>query len=248
MWPWPRDPPRMHRVLSSHEAPLVTGTVVDRPNRFVLRVDINGSTERVYLADPGELSFLERGVTVLCSPAEGADRTTSWDAVAARIADTYIGLKPALANQLFLEAFRAGFLPMFDGYQYAESEPAYPVRGRGDFRLTPPSGDHDVYVEIKSCTHEESGVGKFPDRPTKRGRRHLRCLQSIVRGGNEAHVVFVAQHPDITSVTPFREVDPEFADLLSEIKTTGVHVHAIGTAFEPPTYTLQSPDMPVETA
>lgn len=235
----------MGRVLRSHDQPLVAGEVVDRPNRFVLRVRIEGSTERAYLADPGELAFLEPGMTVLCSPVDDADRATSWDAVAADVDSGYVSLKAAFANYLFLEAFRAGLLPMFDGYQYVDSEPSYPMRGRADFLLTPSEGDHEVYIEVKSCTHAEDGVGLFPDRQTKRGRRHLRCLEALVRGGNEAHVVFVAQHPAIEAITPYREIDPEFADLLTQVSSAGVGIHGIGTEFRPPDYRLLNPDLPI---
>jgi sugar fermentation stimulation protein A len=235
----------MDPVLARHDDPLVEGRVVARPNRFVLTVDIDGSTERVYLADPGALAFLDPGTTVLCSPVDAPGRKTDWDAIAAALEDGYVSLKAVFANDLFLAAFRAGLLSTFEGYRYVESEPSYPMRGRADFLLAPPAGDHDVYVEVKSCTHEEDGVGKFPDRQTKRGRRQLRCLEAIERGGSEAHVVFVAQHPSITSIAPFREVDPEFAELLGDVAATGVSIHGIATAFKPPTYHLLADDIPV---
>jgi sugar fermentation stimulation protein A len=39
--------------LLTVEDDLVTGTVVDRPNRFVVRVRFDTSLERVFLGDPG---------------------------------------------------------------------------------------------------------------------------------------------------------------------------------------------------
>jgi sugar fermentation stimulation protein A len=235
----------MDPVLARHDEPLVEGRVVDRPNRFVLTVDIDGRSERVYLADPGALAFLEPGVNVLCSPVADTTRSTDWDAIAAELDDGYVSLKAAFANELFLAAFRAGLLPAFEEYRYVDSEPSYPMRGRADFLLAPSTGDHDVYVEVKSCTHQEGGVGKFPDRQTKRGRRQLRCLEAVERGGSEAHVVFVGQHPSITSIAPFREVDPAFAELLGDVAAAGVSIHGIATAFTPPTYHLLDDDIPV---
>lgn len=235
----------MSQVVATHDRPLVSGRLVDRPNRFVIQVDIDGSTERVHLADPGELAFLTPGTTVLCSPANAPNRATDWDAIAADTQEGCISLKPEFANQLFLAALRQGLLPMFEGYQYADSEPAYPMRGRADFLLTPPDADHEVYLEVKSCTHEEGGVGKFPDRQTKRGRRHLRCLEGLVRGGKEAHVVFVAQHPAIREIQPYREIDPEFANLLTQVSSTGVEVHGLCIPFFPPEYQLENSNIPV---
>lgn len=235
----------MNPVLATHEEPLTAGEVVDRPNRFVLRVAIEGATDRAYLADPGQLAFLRPGVSVLCSPADDPERATNWDAVAAELEDIFVSLKASLANRLFLEAFRSNLLPNFEAYQYVASEPQYPSDGRADFLLEPPSGGHDVYIEVKSCTHEENGIGKFPDRQTKRGRRHLRSLEAIAAEGGEAHVVFVAQHPGIDAIEPYREVDPEFASLLSDVAAAGVGVHGIGTEFDPPAYRLLHPDLPI---
>jgi len=235
----------MDPVLARHDEPLSEATVVSRPNRFVLEVSIEGQSDRAYLADPGELEFLDSETTVLCSPVDDASRSTDWDAVAAEVDNGYVSLKAAFANDLFLAAFRAGLLDVFAGYRYRDSEPNYPVRGRADFLLVPPDGENDLYVEVKSCTHQEDGVGKFPDRPTKRGRRHLRSLEAVVRGGHEAHVVFVAQHPGIEEIVPYRDVDPEFADLLSDVTDSGVNVHGMATEFTPPEYRLRQQDIPV---
>lgn len=42
---------RLHTI----DRPLVSGTIVNRPNRFVLRVRFDTEPERVFLADPGAL-------------------------------------------------------------------------------------------------------------------------------------------------------------------------------------------------
>lgn len=99
---------------------------------------------------------------------------------------------------------------------------------------------------MKSATFVEDGVAKFPDRQTERGRRHLRSVEYLVGEGTEAHVVFVVQRPDVRALRPYREVDPEFADLLGRVRAAGVGVHAIATEFAPPSYLLRDPALPVE--
>jgi len=245
--------------LLTHEGRLLEGTVVDRPNRFVVRVrfddgagedggDADGSAAdpaRAYLADPGALAVLRPGRTVLCSPVDDPDRATDYDAIAVDADGTYVSLRAVLANDLFERALARDALPAFAGYAVERREPPLPDHGRTDFRLETPDGD-PAYVEVKSCTHVEAGVGKFPDRQTERGRRHLRSLRGLVEAGHEAHLTFVVQRPDVTRVRPFRAVDPAFADRLAEVRAAGVGVHAIAVAFDPPHFRLADAAVPVE--
>jgi sugar fermentation stimulation protein A len=104
-----------------------------------------------------------------------------------------------------------------------------------------------AYVEIKSCTHVENGVAKFPDRPTERGRRHLKKLIKLARNGISCYVVFIIQRPDARIFSPFREVDAQFAELLKEAYKAGVIVRAMTTEFDPrdKTIYLMNPHLPL---
>jgi len=249
--------------LLSREDDLVTGTVVDRPNRFVVRVRFGeGDDEqpaRAFLGDPGALvGIVEPGAEVLCSPADDPDRATDYDAIAVRVGAVYVSVRAALANDLFEAALSRDAVPAFVGYAVERREPPLPDHGRTDFLLQTPDGA-PAYVEVKSCTsvdHDVTGtdggagegsrgVARFPDRQTERGRRHLRSLEGLLEDGVEAHLVFVVQRPDVVALRPYRAVDPEFADLLARVQEAGVGVHAVATEFDPPDYWLRESDLPV---
>lgn len=231
-------------VLATHEDTLVAGAVVERPNRFVLRVRVGDETVRAFLGDPGALRVLEPGREVLCRPVDDPERSTDYDAIAVRVDDAYVSLRPALANDLFETVLELRLLPEFERYGAVAREPQLPDHGRTDFRLTAP--DREAYVEVKSATHVEDGVAKFPDRQTERGRRHLRSLAALQEEGTDTHVVFVVQRPEVERFRPFREVDPAFADLLAAVHDEGVGVRALVVAFDPPAYVLRETDLPVE--
>lgn len=155
--------------LLTIDDPLVTGQVVDRPNRFVVRVRFDDDPERVFLGDPGALEdTLEPGRELLCRPVDDPERTTGYDAIAVDVDGTYVSVRASLANALFERALAADALAAFEGYDLLQREPPYPDHGRADFRLGDPAGT-PVTVEVKSCTHVDDGVAKFPDRQTERG-------------------------------------------------------------------------------
>lgn len=234
----------MASPLLTHSGELIAGEVVERPNRFVLRVDFGDGPEPVFLGDPGSLDVLKPGKTVLCDPVDDVDRATDYDAIAVAHGDIYVSLRAALANDLVAAAITGRRLPAFQDYAISEREPAYPDHGRADFLLDTPTGDA-AYVEVKSCTHVEDGVAKFPDRPTERGRRHLNSLADIATADGEAHIAFVIQRPDATRLEPYRAVDPEFADRLAAAVAAGVEVTVIAVAFVPPEYHLHATDLPL---
>lgn len=232
-------------TLHTIEDELIPGRIIDRPNRFVVRVRFDEAPARVFLGDPSSLEgIIEPGNEILCSPATDPERATDYDAIAVRFDSIYVSVRAALANDLFARALQHGSLPAFDGYKIQNREPSLPDHGRADFQLASPTGD-DVFVEVKSCTFMEDGMGKFPDRPTERGRRHLRSLESLISSGIESHLVFVAQRPDIDAIRPYHEVDPAFTELLGQVEEAGVGVHALSITFDPPEYRLENPSLPV---
>jgi sugar fermentation stimulation protein A len=235
----------MTRLLTV-DAELMTGTIIDRPNRFVVRVRFGDTRERVFLGDPGALEgIVEPGYKILCSPVNDSDRSTDYDAIAVFVGDVCVSVRTTLANDLFESGIRGDAISVFDGYKLEEREPSLPDHGRTDFRLITPNNT-TAYVEVKSCTCIDNMIAKFPDRQTERGRRHLRSLQKLHNDGYESHIVFVVQRPDVKRFQPYRDVDPEFADLLANVQESGVEVHAIVTAFEPPHYRLQNNDLSIE--
>lgn len=231
--------------LVTIDDPLERGAFRERLNRFSLLATVDGEDRRVYLRNSGGLeTVLRSGRELLLRPVDDPDRKTAFDAVAADVDGTWVTVDATLPNAVFEACVTDDRLPRFAGYDLVRTEPALPDEGRSDVLLEGPAGD--AYVEVKSNTYVVDGVSKFPDRPTERGRRHLRSLAALAREGTECHVVFVIQRPDADRVRPFREVDPGFADLLAEAADAGVTVSAVSTRLDPPDVHLHDPDVPVE--
>lgn len=238
----------MAETLYTVEEELVEGTILDRPNRFVLEVErSDGTVVEAYISNTGSWNVTEAGRRVLIIPVADTDRRTAWDVRFVRKDDVWISVDAAFANAAFEAAVETDLLPYFDDYGLVRSEPPLPEGGRADFELESPRGE-SVLVEVKSCTLATDRVARFPDRPTKRGRRHLEDLRELQEGGTETHIVFVIQRPDADQFEPNRRVDSEFATRLGEADAAGVGIHAMQLQVEPPEVLLERGSVPVDTS
>ncbi len=211
-------------------ASLVPGIFVERPNRFVVcaRRD-NGETVEAHLADPGRLvELLLPGAELRLRPAaEGSSRRTHFSVALVRSPAapcTWVSLEAARANGLVEELWTKGELPRFDRSWDLRREVRH-GDSRFDFRFE--RNGHGNWLEVKSVTLVERGIGLFPDAPTARGRRHVTELIRLARDGEGAGVLFVVQRGDVNSVRAHDKIDPEFAALVREARDVGVTLDAI---------------------
>lgn len=213
-------------ALEPFDAELVTARFLGRPNRFVVRAELESGEEvRAHLPNPGRMEeILAPGRTLGLEPAGRGDRKTDWSAVLARTPDGsgWISLVTTLPNRLVGEALSSGRMEEMAGWEVERSEPT--VGGsRLDFLLT--RDGRRMALEVKSVSLEREGVGLFPDAVTERGTRHLRELTGIAgRDGWEAAVLFVAQREDVRAVTAAPDIDPAFTEALRRAREAGVRV------------------------
>ena len=216
-------------------APLTEATFVARPNRFLLRCDIEGRTHEVHLADPGRLKeLLLPGRRVWVRPAASASRRTRWSAVLVEAPEGngLVSVDTTLPNRLIGRALEARALPEFEGWRLERREYALPdgllegrgIRSRVDFLLSRPDGRR-LALEVKSVTLVEDGVALFPDAVTARGARHVRELTAVAGLDDwEAAVLFVLQRPDAYIVRAASSIDPAFSAALARAADAGVRV------------------------
>ena len=101
------------------KGPLISGTFIERPNRFITLVNINGKIVRSHLPDPGRLKeLLIPGVELLLRPASNLlKRKTKYSTVMVRFEGKLISLVSTLPNQFVMESITNNILPMFKKYK-----------------------------------------------------------------------------------------------------------------------------------
>ena len=205
--------------------PLVEGRFIRRLNRFAALVDVDRKEYLAHVPNSGRMrELLVPGYRVLLAPAPAsAYRKTAYDLALVDIGDALSSADARLPNKLLAEAIAEGRLPQFDGYPVVRPEQVF-GESRLDFLLEGPGGS--CYVETKSVTLVENGVGLFPDAPTLRGVKHLHSLMAAREAGHEAAVIFVIQRADADTFAPHDVADPLLGTTLREAVAAGVKTWA----------------------
>ena len=204
---------------------LVEARFVRRVNRFLALVELNGREDGIHVANSGRLRELfVPGARVWLKPAPALSlsrgtRKTAYDLALVEADGTLVSADARLPNALVAEAVTAGLPEEFGSPSAIVRESTF-GESRFDLMLEDDSGRR--YVEVKSVTLVENGVGLFPDSPTLRGAKHLNTLAAAVRAGHRASVVFVVQRPDATAFAANEPADPALADALRHAVANGV--------------------------
>ncbi len=190
---------------------------LDRPNRFIAHVMLEGETVTVHVKNTGRCrELLKPGIRVVLARASGWGRKTGYDLIGVYKDDRRLfNIDSQAPNQAAAEWLeKQGFDLVRREFPYGDS--------RFDFYME--KGDQRWLLEVKGCTLEVDGVGYFPDAPTLRGVKHLRELASAAGAGWRCLLAFVIQTEDVTKVLPNRETHPAFGEALDAAAAAGVRV------------------------
>ncbi|MFQ5671755.1 MAG: DNA/RNA nuclease SfsA [Nitrospinales bacterium] len=218
---------------------LVDGEFLERPNRYLARARVAGETVFAHVPDPGRLPGLlipGRRVRLVYQP--NPKRKTDYTLVLVRHGSIWVSVFPVFANRLVEGGLEENNIACLSGYESYQRE-VKEGNSRFDFLLRYPKGI--AYVEVKSVSLVEDGVGKFPDAPTERGRRHVLELTALRKQGTRAVVLFVSQRSDTKIITGNDAIDPKFGDCLRDARSAGVELYGYNCRVTASTVSLNRP-------
>ena len=205
--------------------PFFEARFVDRPNRFITRVDYNGSIVESHLPDPGRLKeLLKSGVRILITKETGEHRKTRFTTQAVYYGDILISLNTLLPNKFTAYLLNHNKIDFLKDWIIYKKEVPY-RNHRFDFHLK--RGDESMYLEVKSVSLVENKIAKFPDAVTERGRKHVELLGNMAQTGICTMVLFVVQRHDALLFQPQWERDPKFGLTLYKAWIKGLTVRVI---------------------
>ena len=207
---------------------IVGGTFLDRPNRIIAYVDVDGKKETVHVKNTGRCrELLQQGNKVYLSIADNPNRKTKYDLIAVEKRreekePLLVNMDSQIPNDVTEEWLRKGIL--FSKEARVRREVKY-GNSRFDFYIE--DGERKAFLEVKGVTLEEDGIASFPDAPTERGIKHIRELMQCLQEGYEAYILFVIQMKEITKFRPNDKTHPAFGEALREAQKAGVKIMAV---------------------
>lgn len=201
---------------------IVEGRFINRPNRFIAHVMIDGIKEICHVKNTGRCKeLLIPGTKVYLERNYNTNRKTKYSLITVEKNSRLINMDSNAPNKVVHEWLKEGGL--FQDISLIRPETKY-NNSRFDFYIE--HGDKKGFIEVKGVTLEEDGVVRFPDAPTIRGLKHVYELCDAKREGYEAYVIFVIQMKNVKYFTANIITHKEFGDALIEAKNAGVKILA----------------------
>lgn len=202
---------------------LIPGRLLKRYKRFLADVILDDGTKvRAHCTNSGSMkSCLEEGAEVYLSPVDNPRRKTQYTWEMIRIKGDWVGINTALPNALAFQCLQEGLIPGLEGMTGLKREVKWED---SRFDLYGEKRGEACFIEVKNVSLREGKRALFPDAVTTRGRKHLNTLIRVKRAGMRAVMLYVVQRMDVTSFSPAREIDPEYAKALDEAIRRGVEI------------------------
>lgn len=195
---------------------------IDRPNRFIANIEIEGRKEICHVKNTGRCrELLIPGETIFVQEYDNIKRKTRYDLIGVVKGDRFVNIDSQVPNKVFGEWISKGNL--FKDITLLKPEAKFKT-SRFDFYVE--TIKEKIFIEIKGVTLEENNVVLFPDAPTERGVKHIQELMECVREGYKAYIIFVIQLKDVDYFTPNAVTHKEFAVAIKTAGQRGVNVLA----------------------
>lgn len=216
---------RIHSIENPVEC-----SIVERINRFVLKVQLKENYYRAYTNNTGRLyEFLVKGRKGFCVRNRTGGKT---DYRLFSIKEGNLGA--IIDTQLQMKAFEKSLamklIPWLKGCSISKRN-AKLGESRIDYLLE--RDGKEVYLEVKSAVLRQGHHAAYPDCPSSRGRKHIKELTNHLKEGGEAIILFIAALPQVEAFRPNKSVDPELYELLVEAHKAGVKIKSIGMFYNP---------------
>lgn len=212
---------------------IVKAQFIERPNRFVARVTLEGEDISVHVKNTGRCKeLLVPGCTVYLEDFTNrmGSRKMAYDLVSVEKltpkGNLLINMDSQAPNKIAREGFESGVIqiPGLGKLRLIRPETTF-ENSRVDFYLEDEKGKK-CFAEIKGCTLEDDGVCSFPDAPTERGVKHIEELIKAKEQGYVAVLVFIVQMEGMSYLRPNDETHKAFGDALRKAASKGVSVLA----------------------
>lgn len=202
---------------------IISAKFIERPNRFIAYVDIEGERTKVHVKNTGRCrELLREQAQVYLERSDNPSRSTAYDLIAVKKDGKLVNMDSNAPNKVVEEWLRAGGLLQDINLVHPETTFG---NSRFDFYIESASGAK-AFIEVKGVTLENEQAAAFPDAPSERAVKHVEELIEAHKQGYDAYLIFVVQMKGVKYVEPNRRTQPVFGEVLQKARSAGVRLLA----------------------
>ena len=201
----------------------IEGIFINRPNRFIALVLLDGKEETVHVKNTGRCKeLLIPGVKVILEDCSSSpNRKTNYSLIAVCKKDILINMDSQVPNAVVFEALQQNKILGFENLKHLKREVTY---GSSRFDIYYESQDTKGFIEVKGVTLENDDIAMFPDAPTLRGTKHVLEMIEAVKQGYRGTIFFLVQMKGPKEFRLNWQMDKSFSEAVKLASDNGVEV------------------------
>lgn len=214
------------------ENELISGLFVKRYKRFFVDVIIDKKIVTAHCPNTGSMQgLLIKNNKVWLTKSNDPKRKLKYTLQIIESNGSKVGINTHLTNKIVLDALKNNKIKNFKAKEI-KTEVKFGDNTRFDFLIT--DSNSKKFIEVKNVTLSRTDkLAEFPDAITSRGAKHIDELIKAKNKGYDIYLMFVIQRDDCDQFSIARDIDPKYADLLSDAIKKKLNVLCYDCKFSP---------------
>ena len=214
------------------ENELISGLFVKRYKRFFVDVIIDKKIVTAHCPNTGSMQgLLIKNNKVWLTKSNDPKRKLKYTLQIIESNGSKVGINTHLTNKIVLDALKNNKIKNFKAIEI-KTEVKFGDNTRFDFLIT--ESNSKKFIEVKNVTLSRTNkLAEFPDAVTSRGAKHIDELIKAKIKGYDVYLMFVIQREDCDQFSIARDIDPKYADLLSDAIKKKLNILCYDCKFSP---------------
>jgi sugar fermentation stimulation protein A len=214
------------------ENELISGLFVKRYKRFFVDVLIDKKIVTAHCPNTGSMQgLLIRNNKVWLTKSNDPKRKLKYTLQIIESNGSKVGINTHLTNKIVLDALNNNIIKNFKPVEI-KTEIKFGDNTRFDFLII--ESNSKKFIEVKNVTLSRTNkLAEFPDSVTSRGAKHIDELIKAKIKGYDVYLMFVVQREDCDQFLIARDIDPKYANLLSDAVKKKLNILCYDCKFSP---------------
>ena len=214
------------------ENKLISGLFIKRYKRFFVDIKIDKKIVTAHCPNTGSMQgLLIKDNKVWLTKSNDPKRKLKYTLQIIESNGSKVGINTHLTNKIVLDGLENNKIKDLKAIEI-KTEVKFGDNTRFDFLIT--ESNSKKFIEVKNVTLSRTDkLAEFPDAVTSRGAKHIDELIKAKAKGYDVYLMFVIQRDDCDRFSIARDIDPKYADLLSDAIKKKLNILCYDCKFSP---------------